>query len=94
MSAIALVEFGIVAHHAAAEIGLDRAGSDRVDRDAARAELFGQVAGQHLDRALHRGVGAVPGVVKRVRPVEMLTIRPPLSTSGRSFCVRKNTPLR
>ena len=53
------VEFGVVAHRTATEVGFDRAGRERVDRDAARAELLRQIACQNLDAALHRGVGRV-----------------------------------
>jgi vitamin B12 transporter len=51
------VAFGLVAHRAAAEIGFDGPGRHGVDGDAARPQLLGQIAGQHLDRALHGGVG-------------------------------------
>ena len=55
------VDLLVVAHRAAAEIGFDRAGGDRVDRDAARPELLGEVARQHFDRALHRRIGRIAG---------------------------------
>ncbi len=51
------VDFRIVAHHAAAEVGSDGARCDRVDGDAAGAEFVGHVARQHLDSALERAVG-------------------------------------
>src|SRR5216684_3868122 len=38
--------------------------------------------------------GALSGTTMRVRPDEIMTIRPPSLMSGRSFCVRKNTPLK
>ncbi len=34
----------VVAHCAAAEVGFNRAGGDRVDRNAARSEVLGEVA--------------------------------------------------
>ena len=33
-------------------------------------------------------------MLKRVRPEETLMIRPPSLMSGKSFCVRKYTPLK
>ena len=36
----------------------------------------------------------VSGVQNRVSPVEMLMMRPPSLIRGRSFCVRKKTPLK
>jgi hypothetical protein len=58
----ALVEFGVIANHAA-EIGGDDARSD------------------------------IPGMMMRVRPDEIITIRRSSLMSGRS-CVRKNTLLK
>jgi hypothetical protein len=37
---------------------------------------------------------ALPGMMMRVRPVESVTIRPPSLMSGRSFWIRKKTPLK
>jgi len=56
-----LVDVRVVADAAAAEIGLDRTGRHRVDRDAAPAQLLCHVAGEHLDRALHARIGGVAG---------------------------------
>ena len=89
------VEPGIVAHRAAAEVGLDRAGRHRVDaRCRAR-------------RAPWPGTGSAPrrrpspprrphsrDSEKRVRPVDRLTMRPPSAISGSSAWVRKNAPLK
>jgi hypothetical protein len=46
---------------AAAEVGEDGPRRDGVDADAARSELDGEVAGQHLEPTLHRGVDGVAG---------------------------------
>src|SRR5690606_31309149 len=47
---------GVVPHGAAVEVGGARAGGDRVDADAAWAELDGQAAGEDLDGCLGRRV--------------------------------------
>ncbi|EEF93629.1 hypothetical protein CATMIT_01739, partial [Catenibacterium mitsuokai DSM 15897] len=51
------VDLRIVADHAAAEVGLDRAGRERVGDDAALAEFAGEITGEHFDAALHHRVG-------------------------------------
>src|SRR5258708_40088488 len=38
--------------------------------------------------------GALPGMIMRVRPDEIIPIRPASLINGRSFCVRKNAPLK
>src|SRR4249919_831520 len=55
------VDLGAVADHAAAEVGLDRAGRHDIHRDAARTQFLRHVARQHFDAAFHRRVGGVPG---------------------------------
>jgi hypothetical protein len=58
-----LIDFRVVADHAAAEIGLDRSPSDHVGRNRARSKLFGRV---HFDCALFAAPWAqVPVMLKR-----------------------------
>ena len=47
-----LVDLGVVPHDAAAEICRNGAGSDHIDCDPARPQLFSQVTGQDFHRAL------------------------------------------
>lgn len=49
----------VVAHYAAAKVGFDRPGRDRIHGDFARPELFRPVAREHLDGAFHGGVRGV-----------------------------------
>jgi len=55
----ALVDFRVVADHAAAEVGRDGAGRNGVDRDPARTQFLCQVACQDLNRPFHGGVSAI-----------------------------------
>src|SRR5690349_1693615 len=43
------------------EVGVDRAGLDVVDGDAARADLTGETLGEHFHRALGRRIGDQTG---------------------------------
>src|SRR5580698_2264893 len=56
-----LINFGIVAYHAVAEVGLNRARCDHIRGDSAWAEFFGQIAGQHFDRTLRGSVRGTAG---------------------------------
>ena len=47
-----LVDFWIIAHDAATKVRRNRARSNSVDRDTARAEVICKVARQHLERTL------------------------------------------
>src|SRR6516162_2986615 len=59
-----LIDSGIVTHHPAAEVGLNRARCDDIRGDPAWTEFLGQIPGQHLDRSLRGSVGGTPGQSK------------------------------
>src|ERR1700733_7774600 len=56
-----LINFGIVAYHAVAEVGLNCAWCNHICGDPARAEFFSQIAGQHFDRTFRGSVGGTAG---------------------------------
>ena len=85
----ALIDLGIVAYHAAAEVGLDCARSNDIRGDPARAEFFGQIASQNLDRSLGGSICGTAGQSNARESDETFTMRPPSFIKGRSFCVRK-----
>ena len=51
------------------------------------------IIGENLDRTLHGRTRGASRDDDAVSPDETVTIRPPSLMSGRSFCVKKNTPL-
>jgi len=89
-----LIDSRIVANDASAKIGFHGAWRNHIDGNPTRTQLLCQMPRQHFDRSLHRGVDRPSGEAVRVRTVDMLTMRPPSLIRGRSFCVRKKTPLK
>ena len=59
---------GVVAHGAAAKVGLDRARRHHVDRDPARAELLGHVPAENFHPSLHRPIGGFAREAKARQP--------------------------
>ena len=53
------IHLGVIAHHAAAKVGLDGSRRNDIHRNTAPAQLFRLIAGQDLHRPLHRGVGRI-----------------------------------